>query len=256
MGVSAISSMGDAYAQNRREVPAYQAAVAERGIATMRGYRLSEDDRLRRAVIGRLLCHTVIPKARDRARVRDFVRRVFRGEIAAAEGAVGRRTGDSRSRRNSRDAARAHLHSQRGDGLRPLHRGTEDGSEASVLEDAVSARCTIHESHKSRSSAEEFPGLRALTGFCSWASGDAAGSRGAPRRPDRARSSRTDFFSKQGRRVSRARIRFSIWCAKWDSKASCARPTRKAPRYVLRHGRLDRNSDVAAGDACELPCWE
>ena len=28
----------------------------------MRGYRLSEDDRLRRAVIGRLLCHTVIPK--------------------------------------------------------------------------------------------------------------------------------------------------------------------------------------------------
>ncbi len=28
----------------------------------MRGYRLSDDDRLRRAVIGRLLCHTVIPK--------------------------------------------------------------------------------------------------------------------------------------------------------------------------------------------------
>jgi oxygen-independent coproporphyrinogen-3 oxidase len=62
MGVSAISSVGDAYAQNRREVPAYQAAVTERGLATMRGYRLSPDDRLRRAVIGRLLCHTVIPK--------------------------------------------------------------------------------------------------------------------------------------------------------------------------------------------------
>jgi oxygen-independent coproporphyrinogen-3 oxidase len=62
MGVSAISSIGAAYAQNRREVPAYESAVAERGIATMRGYRLSDDDRLRRAVIGRLLCHTVIPK--------------------------------------------------------------------------------------------------------------------------------------------------------------------------------------------------
>ena len=62
MGVSAISSLGEAYAQNRREVPSYQAAVAERGIATMRGYRLTEDDRIRRAVIGRLLCHTVIPK--------------------------------------------------------------------------------------------------------------------------------------------------------------------------------------------------
>src|SRR5579863_2487857 len=63
MGVSAISSIGDAYAQNRREVPAYESTVSARGIATMRGYRLSEDDRIRRAVIGRLLCHTVIPKA-------------------------------------------------------------------------------------------------------------------------------------------------------------------------------------------------
>jgi oxygen-independent coproporphyrinogen III oxidase len=62
MGVSAISSVGESYAQNRREIPAYQAAVSERGIATMRGYRLSTDDLLRRAVIGRLLCHTVIPK--------------------------------------------------------------------------------------------------------------------------------------------------------------------------------------------------
>ncbi|MFY9804174.1 MAG: oxygen-independent coproporphyrinogen III oxidase [Candidatus Acidiferrales bacterium] len=62
MGVSAISSIGEAYAQNRREVPAYQETVDARGIATMRGYRLSKDDVLRRAVIGRLLCHTVIPK--------------------------------------------------------------------------------------------------------------------------------------------------------------------------------------------------
>jgi oxygen-independent coproporphyrinogen-3 oxidase len=63
MGVSAISSVGQAYAQNRREVAAYQEAVRERGIATMRGYRLTPDDRIRRAVIGRLLCHTVILKA-------------------------------------------------------------------------------------------------------------------------------------------------------------------------------------------------
>lgn len=62
MGVSAISSIGAAYAQNRREVPAYQTSVAERGTATMRGYRLSKDDEIRREVIGRLLCHTVIPK--------------------------------------------------------------------------------------------------------------------------------------------------------------------------------------------------
>ena len=62
MGVSAISSLGEAYAQNPREVPTYQAAIAERGIATMRGHRLTSDDKIRRAVIGRLLCHTVILK--------------------------------------------------------------------------------------------------------------------------------------------------------------------------------------------------
>jgi oxygen-independent coproporphyrinogen III oxidase len=62
LGVSAISAVGNTYSQNSREVPAYEAGVAQRGMATMRGYRLSEDDRIRRSVISRLLCHTVIPK--------------------------------------------------------------------------------------------------------------------------------------------------------------------------------------------------
>jgi oxygen-independent coproporphyrinogen III oxidase len=62
MGVSAISGIGAAYAQNRRELPAYEAAVAARGLATMRGYRLNRDDGIRRAVINRLLCHTVLHK--------------------------------------------------------------------------------------------------------------------------------------------------------------------------------------------------
>ena len=62
MGVSAISGIQNAYAQSYREIPQYAAAVERRGLATMRGYRLSEDDRLRRAVISRLLCHAVIRK--------------------------------------------------------------------------------------------------------------------------------------------------------------------------------------------------
>src|SRR6202521_3726951 len=62
MGVSAISGIQNAYAQNHRELAAWEKSVAERGIATMRGYNLSEDDRLRRAVISRLLCHTVVFK--------------------------------------------------------------------------------------------------------------------------------------------------------------------------------------------------
>jgi oxygen-independent coproporphyrinogen-3 oxidase len=62
MGVTAISGIQNAYAQNHRELAAWEKAVSERGIATMRGYRLSDDDRLRRAVISRLLCHTVVIK--------------------------------------------------------------------------------------------------------------------------------------------------------------------------------------------------
>lgn len=62
MGVSAISSIGEAYAQNDRALATYQSAVAERGLATMRGYRLNYDDLLRREVITRLLCHTVVRK--------------------------------------------------------------------------------------------------------------------------------------------------------------------------------------------------
>ena len=62
MGVTAISGFRNAYAQNQRDLAAWESAIHDRGLATMRGYRLSEDDHIRRAVISRLLCHTVIPK--------------------------------------------------------------------------------------------------------------------------------------------------------------------------------------------------
>ncbi len=62
LGVSAISSIGEAYAQNDRVLASYQSAVGVRGLATMRGYRLNYDDLLRREVITKLLCHTVIRK--------------------------------------------------------------------------------------------------------------------------------------------------------------------------------------------------
>ena len=62
MGVSAISGIGDAYAQNERDAAKYAGAVGARGLATMRGYRLTADDRIRRDVISRLLCHTILHK--------------------------------------------------------------------------------------------------------------------------------------------------------------------------------------------------
>src|SRR6266436_1137048 len=69
MGITAISGIRDAYAQNYRDIPSWEKAVAERGLATMRGYQLSNEDRLRRAVISRLLCHTIV--------IRDEISREF-----------------------------------------------------------------------------------------------------------------------------------------------------------------------------------
>jgi len=62
MGITAISGIQDAYAQNFRDIPSWEKAVSERGLATMRGYQLSNEDKLRRAVISRLLCHTIVIK--------------------------------------------------------------------------------------------------------------------------------------------------------------------------------------------------
>ncbi len=55
-GPSAISELRASYAQSQREVPDWEAAVRERGLATMRGHRLSRADVERRWIIGRILC--------------------------------------------------------------------------------------------------------------------------------------------------------------------------------------------------------
>lgn len=57
MGVSAISMIGDSYAQNEKELKAWHAAVAEKQIALWRGVKLSDDDCLRRDVIKALMCN-------------------------------------------------------------------------------------------------------------------------------------------------------------------------------------------------------
>ncbi|HJW15420.1 MAG TPA: oxygen-independent coproporphyrinogen III oxidase [Thermoanaerobaculia bacterium] len=61
-GMSAIGGIGASYVQNRRDLGPYQQDVAAAGAATFRGFRLSEDDLLRRTVIQNLLCHGVIVK--------------------------------------------------------------------------------------------------------------------------------------------------------------------------------------------------
>jgi oxygen-independent coproporphyrinogen-3 oxidase len=61
-GMSAIGGVGRTYVQNRRDLGPYQQEVGARGAATFRGFRLSEDDLLRRRVISNILCHGVVSK--------------------------------------------------------------------------------------------------------------------------------------------------------------------------------------------------
>lgn len=57
MGVSAISLLGDSYAQNHKELKQYYAEVEIRGIALHKGLMLTKDDCLRRDVIKALICN-------------------------------------------------------------------------------------------------------------------------------------------------------------------------------------------------------
>lgn len=56
-GVSAISMLGDHYAQNQKDLKTYYAQVEERGNALWRGLVLTDEDCLRRDVIKALICN-------------------------------------------------------------------------------------------------------------------------------------------------------------------------------------------------------
>ncbi|MFD2179161.1 oxygen-independent coproporphyrinogen III oxidase [Veronia pacifica] len=63
MGVSAISMIGDVYAQNQKELKHYYAQVAEKQHALWKGVQLTQDDLLRREVIKNLICNFALDKA-------------------------------------------------------------------------------------------------------------------------------------------------------------------------------------------------
>jgi oxygen-independent coproporphyrinogen III oxidase len=84
-GMSAIGSVGDHYVQNRRDLTEYAPSVATSGAATFRGAHLSPDDRLRRTVIGNLLCHGLVVKAEIESQFGIRFDKVFADALAALE---------------------------------------------------------------------------------------------------------------------------------------------------------------------------
>lgn len=57
LGVSAISMIGNSYAQNQKELKAYYANISEKGYALWKGLTMTIDDCIRRDVIKALICN-------------------------------------------------------------------------------------------------------------------------------------------------------------------------------------------------------
>lgn len=57
LGVSAIGRVGDCYAQNLKDIPSWQEAVAGGNLPIWRGVSLTTEDRLRRDIIEAIMCH-------------------------------------------------------------------------------------------------------------------------------------------------------------------------------------------------------
>jgi len=67
IGASAISSLPQGYTQNHPGVPEWRGAVRAGTLAVARGIELSDEDRLRRAIIERLMCDLAVDLDREAA---------------------------------------------------------------------------------------------------------------------------------------------------------------------------------------------
>lgn len=90
-GVSGIGDVSGAYAQNEKKLPRYYAALEKGSLPIERGYRLSEDDRIRRFVITQLMCNFHLEKGAVEERFgisfdRTFARELE--ELASPDGLV------------------------------------------------------------------------------------------------------------------------------------------------------------------------
>ena len=68
LGVSSIGKVGDSYSQSVKELSQYYARLDQGLLPVHRGYRLSDDDQLRREVISDLMCHGRIDFGKFEAR--------------------------------------------------------------------------------------------------------------------------------------------------------------------------------------------
>jgi oxygen-independent coproporphyrinogen-3 oxidase len=82
-GVSAISQVGDLYAQNHANLKQYETLIDAGGLATVKGYRATPEDLLRRHVIQHLLCDFTLDFDTLEARFGIVFRRHFSAVLPA-----------------------------------------------------------------------------------------------------------------------------------------------------------------------------
>jgi oxygen-independent coproporphyrinogen III oxidase len=81
-GTSAIGSLPQGYVQNASSTVAYREAITKEQLATARGIALSDDDRLRRSIIERLMCDFSVDLGRITP---DGTKPSFANELAAID---------------------------------------------------------------------------------------------------------------------------------------------------------------------------
>jgi oxygen-independent coproporphyrinogen III oxidase len=85
MGITAISRIGNCYAQNMRSLEEYYDCISQNRIPVARGLCLDDDDRIRRDVISRLICNFYLENAEiEELHSIDF-REYFRNELLMLE---------------------------------------------------------------------------------------------------------------------------------------------------------------------------
>ncbi|TAK67476.1 MAG: coproporphyrinogen III oxidase, partial [Bacteroidetes bacterium] len=62
LGMSSISHFGSCYAQNAKTLPEYYHAISNKQLATHVGYKMTQDDGLRKHVIMALMCNLSLDK--------------------------------------------------------------------------------------------------------------------------------------------------------------------------------------------------
>lgn len=81
LGVSAIGQTDDAYFQNNHDLPTWEASIDAGQLAITKGVNLTRDDRIRRWVIGQLICQFRLDRRQFAAEWREDFDRYFADEL-------------------------------------------------------------------------------------------------------------------------------------------------------------------------------